>query len=155
MESKRNNGHFRNILIGYDGSKDSERALKVGLRMARNMDSTVEVLAVALPSEPSTPVEMQSVLDDAREHYKKALGRIAEAAKENGIRLETEIAVGHPAEQIIQRAEQNHSDLIVVGRRGTSTFEMLALGSVSERVLRFAPCPVLVTSQVNYGDSLS
>jgi len=86
-----------------------------------------------------------AVIDDAREHYEKALRRIADAAQQNGIRVETAIAVGHPAEQIIHQAEQGHVDLIIVGRRGISTFAKIIMGSVSERVLRYAPCPVLVT----------
>jgi nucleotide-binding universal stress UspA family protein len=157
MNGQIKNGHFHNILIGYDGSPESERALAVGLSMARDMESTVEVLAVAFPPEPepATSGELQAVLDDARALYCAALAIIAASAKENGIHVETDIAVGHPAEQIIRRAEQNHADLIVVGRRGTSTFEKLVMGSVSERVLRYAPCPVLVTRQMDYGHSLS
>lgn len=145
MNSTRNSGHFRTILIGYDGSRGSECALEVGLSIARNMNSAVEVLAVAYPPEPTTSVELQAVIDGAHEHYEEALGRMSDAARENGIRVETDIAVGHPAEQIIRRAEQSHADLIVVGRRGTTAFEKLVMGSVSERVLRYAPCPVLVT----------
>jgi nucleotide-binding universal stress UspA family protein len=139
------NGNFRKILVGYDGSRESEKALEVALAIANTMDSKVEILAVAQPSEPPTAVELEAVIDDARQHYDKALRRIADAAKENGIQVETKIAVGHPAEQIIRRAEQGLADLIVVGRRGITAFEELVMGSVSERVLRYAPCPVLVT----------
>jgi nucleotide-binding universal stress UspA family protein len=45
---------------------------------------------------------------------------------------------------LIHQAEINHAELIIVGRRGTSLFEKLILGSVSERVLRYAHCPVMV-----------
>jgi nucleotide-binding universal stress UspA family protein len=144
MSGKRN-GNFHKILVGYDGSKESEKALEVALAIANTMDSKVEVLAVAQPPEPPTAVEMEAVLDDAREHYDKALRRIADAAKENGIEIETAVAVGHPAEQIIRQAERGLADLIVVGRRGLSALEKMVMGSVSERVLRYAPCPVLVT----------
>jgi nucleotide-binding universal stress UspA family protein len=144
MNGKRN-GSFHKILVGYDGSQESERALELALAIANTMDSKVEVLAVAQPSEPPTAVQMQAVIDDAREHYDKALRRIADAAKENGIEIETAVAVGHPAEQIIRQAERGLADLIVVGRRGLSALEKMVMGSVSERVLRYAPCPVLVT----------
>jgi len=141
----RQNGRFHNILVGYDGSQEAEKAVEVGLAMASTLDSKIKVLAVAQPSEPPTAVELQAVVDDAREHYDNALRRIANSARENGIRIETAIAVGHPAEQIIRQAEQGHVDLIIVGRRGISTFAKIIIGSVSERVLRYAPCPVLVT----------
>jgi nucleotide-binding universal stress UspA family protein len=58
--------------------------------------------------------------------------------------VETEVAVGHPAEQIIHKAEMMKADLVILGRRGTSLFEKWILGSVSERVLRYAHCPVMV-----------
>ena len=58
--------------------------------------------------------------------------------------LETEVDVGHPAEQLVLAAERHHADLIVMGRRGKSTFKRWMLGSISERVLRYAHCPVLV-----------
>ena len=54
------------------------------------------------------------------------------------------MAVGHPAEQIIHRAETDKIDLIILGRRGTSMFQKMILGSISERVLRYAHCPVMV-----------
>jgi nucleotide-binding universal stress UspA family protein len=130
------NGHFQKILVGYDGSKDSEKALDVALSVANGMDARVEVLAVAQAAEAPGAVELQTLLDDARAHYEKSLRRIgADAAKENGIQIESQIAVGHPAEQIIRRAQQSLTDLIVVGRWGL----------MSEQVLRYAPCPVLVT----------
>ncbi|HXY48390.1 MAG TPA: universal stress protein [Terriglobales bacterium] len=145
MTGSKTNGHFQRILIGYDGSQPSQRALEMGLTIASIRDSNVEVLAVVQPPEPSTSVELHAVIDEGRQHYERALRKIADAAKGNGIHVETSIVVGHPAEQIIQRAEQSHADLIVVGRRGISKFENLILGSVSERVLTYAPCPVLVT----------
>jgi nucleotide-binding universal stress UspA family protein len=143
--SARANGHFRKILVGYDGSQHSESALELALALASVTDCTLEVLAVAQLPEPSAKAGLQAVVNDAREHYQKVLGKIARAARENGIQLVTSVVVGHPAEQILRHAEQSHCDLIVVGRRGLSAFEKLLMGSVSERVLQHAPCPVLVT----------
>jgi nucleotide-binding universal stress UspA family protein len=145
MNGHRENGRFRTIIVGFDGSREAERALEMGLSIARNMDSRLEVLAVANPPEPARAGASQKMVDEAHGHYSQSLRRIAENAKALGIKVTTGIAVGHPAEQILKRAEQCGADLIVVGRRGRSTFEQLVMGSVSERVLRYAPCPVLVT----------
>ena len=145
MNENRNNGQFRKILVGYDGSRSAEEALEVGFAIASTMDSQVEVLAVTQPPEPPAALRKRATAGDAREHYERALGEITRAAQECGIQLETVIAVGHPAEQIIQRAEQGHADLIIVGERGSSNIERAAMGSVAERVLRYAPCPVLLT----------
>ena len=135
---------FRSILVGYDGSAQAEKAAAVALSIAEAMDSHVLLFAVARPPEPATSVELHAVLDDAREHYQQGFNQIVAKAKEKGIAIETEIAVGHPAEQIIHRAETGRIDLVVLGRRGTSLFEKWILGSVSERVLRYAHCPVMV-----------
>ena|ERR1700677_3269899 len=141
----KSNGFFRRILVGYDGSSSAEKALEAALAIASSLGSTVDVLSVVQLPEPATLPELHAMLDSAREHYETELRRIAQAANGNGIRLETDVAVGHPAEQIIQRAEQIRADLIVIGHRGISKFEKLILGSVSERVLSYAHCPVLVT----------
>lgn len=65
-------------------------------------------------------------------------------AQQHDVKLETDIAVGHSAEQIIHRAETDKIDLVILGRRGMSMFERLIMGSISARVLRYAHCPVMV-----------
>ena len=135
---------FQRIVVGYDGSKQAEKAAAVAFSMAKAMDSKVLLFAVARPPEPATSVELEAVLDDAREHYQMAFRKLLETAHENNLEVETEIAVGHPAEQIIHKAETIKADLVILGRRGTSLFEKWILGSVSERVLRYAHCPVMV-----------
>lgn len=140
----RRHGAFRSILVGYDSSPQAEKAAALALSIAEVMDSHVLLFAVARPPEPATSVELHAVLDDAKEHYEQGFNQIVARAKEKGISIETEIVVGHPAEQIIHRAEIGKIDLVVLGRRGTSLFEKWILGSVSERVLRYAHCPVMV-----------
>lgn len=140
----RRHGVFRSILVGYDGSVQAEKAAAVAFSLAEALDSRVLLFAVARPPEPATSVEVHAVLDDAKEHYMEGFNRILARARERGILVETEIVVGHPAEQIIHHAETRDVDLVILGRRGTSMFEKLILGSVSERVLRYAHCPVMV-----------
>jgi nucleotide-binding universal stress UspA family protein len=130
-------------MVGYDGSKQSDKAVDVALELASCMDAKLLVFAVARPPEPATSVELEAVLDDAREHYQEGFQRIRERADAD-MQFETAIAVGHPAEQIVHRAELEHSDLIILGNRGHSRIERLLLGSTSERVLRYAHCPVMI-----------
>lgn len=140
---------FSNILVGYDGSPQSNKAVEMAFALAAALDSKVLLFAVARPPEPATSVELNAVLDDAREHFRESFERLQKAARERGVALETEIAVGHPAEQIIHRAETARTQLVIIGRRGTSTFQKWILGSVSERVLRYAHCPVMCVSLDN------
>ncbi len=144
MSGKRHNAHFRRILVGYDGSPQSEKAVEVALSLAQCVDSTVLIFAVARPPEPATSVELEAYLDDAREHYQEGFRKILEKARAHDLDVKADIAVGHPGEQIIHRAETESVDLIILGRRGRSRIARMMLGSVSERVLRYAHCPVMV-----------
>jgi len=140
----RRQSQFKTILIGYDGSAQSDKATESALALAQSLDSKVLLFAVARPPEPATMVEVDAMLDDAREHFEEQFKKIVQRAKDLGVELQTDIAVGHPVEQIVHRAEIDHVDLIVLGRRGRSRFEKMLVGSTAEKVLRYAHCPVMV-----------
>jgi|SRR5580658_702058 nucleotide-binding universal stress UspA family protein len=144
MQGRRQISPFRKILVGFDGSVQAAKATETAFSLAQAVDGRVILLAVARPPEPATSVELHAMLDDAREHYEQEFVKYRAKAGEMGIALETAVAVGHPAEQIIRRAESDHIELILLGRRGMSRFEKWILGSISERVLRYAHCPVMV-----------
>jgi nucleotide-binding universal stress UspA family protein len=129
---------------GYDGSPQSEKAVAVALSLAAPLDAHLLVLAVARPPEPATSVELHAVLDDAKEHFEAGFQKIRAQAAERQVDLETEVLVGHPAEQIIHRAGTAHADLVILGHRGTSGFQRWMMGSVSDKVTRYAHCPVLI-----------
>ena len=114
----RRHSQFKKILIGYDGSAQEEKATETALELARSLDAKVLRFAVARPPEPATMVEVDAMLDDAREHFEEQFKKITQHAKDLGIEFKTAIAVGHPVEQIVHRAETDHVDLIVLGRRG-------------------------------------
>lgn len=140
----RRHSQFKKILIGYDGSAQAEKAAETGLALAQSLDAEALLFAVARPPEPATMVEVDAMLDDAREHFEEQFKKITQQAKDLGVEFETAIAVGHPVEQIVHRAETDHVDLIVLGRRGRSRFEKMLVGSTAEKVLRYAHCPVMV-----------
>jgi len=140
----RRHSQFKKILIGYDGSAQAEKATETALELARSLDAKVLLFAVARPPEPATMVEVDAMLDDAREHFEEQFKKITQRAKDLEVEFETAIAVGHPVEQIVHRAETDRVDLIVLGRRGRSRFEKMLVGSTAEKVLRYAHCPVMV-----------
>jgi nucleotide-binding universal stress UspA family protein len=140
----RRHSQFKTILIGYDGSAQAEKATETALELARSVDAKVLLFAVARPPEPATMVEVDAMLDDAREHFEEQFNKIVGRAKGLDVELQTDIAVGHPVEQIVHRAETDHVDLIVLGRRGKSRWEKMLVGSTAEKVLRYAHCPVMV-----------
>jgi len=144
MTGHRHNTHFRKLLVGYDGSPQSDKAVDIAFSLAGCLDATVLVFAVARPPEPSISVELEAVLDDAKEHFEEGFKKILEKARSLDLEVKMDMAVGHPAEQIIHRAETDGVDLIILGRRGRSRIARMMLGSVSERALRYAHCPVMV-----------
>lgn len=135
---------YRRILVGYDGSKAGERAFASALGLAKSHGAELYVLTVSRPPEIGDDVETEAVIENSREHHRKLLAPLRTRAAREGIRAHFEVAVGHPAEQIISYADHHGADLIVVGDRGRSKFTRLLLGSVSKTVVQYAGRPVLV-----------
>jgi nucleotide-binding universal stress UspA family protein len=135
---------FETILVAYDGSPQAQRATELAFSLAEAMQSKLLIFAVIRPPEPAARAELNAILDDAREHYEQDFAQLRKQARRRGLDLATEIEVGHPAEHIVHRAEHAETALIIMGRRGISSFQRWMLGSISERVLRYAHCPVMM-----------
>lgn len=135
---------YRRILVGYDGSAASRKALDAALELAAMHGAELYVLSVARPSEVGDDVETEAVIEHSRQYHRRLLAELKAPVATKGVKAHYEIAVGHPAEQIIYHADQRHADLIVVGHRGRSKFSRLLLGSVSKQVTEHAGRPVLV-----------
>jgi nucleotide-binding universal stress UspA family protein len=135
---------FQRILVAFDASPHAEHAMNVALSMAGDMKAKLFVLAVIRPPEPAESAEFNAVLEDSRERYERSFAPIRERASQKDIELETEIVVGHPAEQIIHRADTIQASLIVMGKRSHTILHRWMLGSNSERVLKYAHCPVMI-----------
>jgi nucleotide-binding universal stress UspA family protein len=138
---------IRRVLWPCDFSAYSDRALRQALRLAARHGSTVVALHVIPTSLPAPgragALTNPALLDpDVHERTLAALRRfVARAAPK--IPVEAEVRDGAPARVILQRAAELPADLIVLGSHGRGGFEKWVLGSVTERVLRSARCPVL------------
>jgi nucleotide-binding universal stress UspA family protein len=135
---------LKTILVAFDGSDQSEKAFALGLEIATRFQARLVVVGVVRLPEPAISIEIDALIDRGREHFRGAFGRLEQDATRSGVKLESRVAVGHPAEQIVREAEDLHADMIVMGRRGMTRATRWVLGSVSERVLRYAHCPVTV-----------
>jgi nucleotide-binding universal stress UspA family protein len=135
---------FQRILVAFDASPHAEHAMNVALSMAGDMKAKLFVLAVIRPPEPAESAEFYAVLDEGRERFEKSFIPIRERAKEREIELETDVVVGHPAEQILHKADTIQASLIVLGKRSHTILHRWMLGSNSERVLKYAHCPVMI-----------
>jgi nucleotide-binding universal stress UspA family protein len=135
---------FQRILVAFDASPHAEHALNVALSMAGDMKAKLFVLAVIRPPEPAESAEFHAVLDEGRERFESSFIPVRARAKELEIELETDVVVGHPAEQILHRADTIQASLIVLGKRSHTILHRWMLGSNSERVLKYAHCPVMI-----------
>jgi nucleotide-binding universal stress UspA family protein len=135
---------IQRILVAYDGSPHAEHAMNVALSMAGDMKAKLFVISVIRPREPAESAEFHAVIDEGREKYEKSYIPIRELAKQKDIELETEVVVGHPAEQIIHMAHKMQASLIVMGKCSHTILHRWMIGSNSERVLRYAHCPVMI-----------
>ena len=132
------------ILVAFDGSDQSRKAFDLGLEMAVKFNAKLLVVGVVRLPEPAISIEIDAMLDRGRTHFAEEFEKLGAQAREQNVDLLTHVAIGHPAEQILRAAEDNHADLIVMGRRGMTRATRWILGSVSERVMRYAHCPVTV-----------
>lgn len=138
---------LKNILVAFDGSPSSNKAFDFALELsvlcpgeARN----VFVLAVAQPPQPEEIVETEAIIDAVKKYYQGLFEELREKGAARNITINTDVAEGDPADQIVRYAAEKGIDMIVMGRRGKSKLENLLLGSVSKRVADLAPCTVTI-----------
>jgi nucleotide-binding universal stress UspA family protein len=136
---------FKKILIPTDGSEYTKAAISKGLAMAKQMGAEVTTMYVVdqtsfinFPMD-STIVSVYSLLE---KEGKDAVDYVVEEGKKIDLRVTAIIAEGSPARKIVEASK--YYDLIVMGTLGRTGISKLLLGSVAERVVRLAQCPVMV-----------
>lgn len=135
---------YRTIVVGYDGSTAARKAFDAALELAARDHAELHVVSVGRPSEIADDVETEALIEHTRAYHRRLLAELKASAATKQVKTRYEVAVGHPAEQIIYYADRIGADLIVVGDRGRSNFARLLLGSVSKQVTEHAGRPVLV-----------
>ena len=135
---------FKKILVAYDGSESAAAAFRFALELAKRFGAGLTVLSVAQLPEPAAMVESTAVLESATEHYEQDFERFRADGRAAGVDVQTRVVVGHAAEQVVHHAAEEQADLIVMGHRGKSLIQRWLLGSVSKRVITYAPCSVTI-----------
>jgi nucleotide-binding universal stress UspA family protein len=130
------------VLFAYDGSDPARRALEYASRLAPDDDVAVISVAPALIEAPHTAEYTDPRHDPAQ--AKRDLEEAQGVLETRGAKVEAILATGNPAAEIIKAAEERAARLIVVGSRGQHAFERFLVGSIAERLVRHAPCDVLI-----------
>jgi nucleotide-binding universal stress UspA family protein len=138
---------FKTILVPVDFSDHSKEALDTAIEIAHLFGSTIHLLHCyhiqAAGIAPYGIVMPSGYYDDIRDAAEKRLKDWYEMVSNEGIQSESILSANTPSLTISQAAEEIEADLIVMGTRGLSGLQHALLGSVAERVVRIAPCPVL------------
>ena len=137
------------ILLATDGSPDAEAAARTAVELAGSTGSELHVVHVGefLPTYLAfTEEEPAELRRRAREILDAGVRRTED---EGGSVADAHLRLGRPAEEVINLAEEIGAGLVVVGSRGVGALRRSVLGSVSENVVRYAPCPVFVARGEN------
>jgi len=137
-------GGYRSILVPFDGSEFSKKALDRACSLSKTDGSEITVLYVIPRYEEMLGFfRTDSIKKSINQEAQKIVGAAIEAASAKGVSVKTEIREGHSAEKIIDMAAGLKKDLIVMGSYGWRGVNKAIMGSTTERVLIGAPCPVL------------
>lgn len=143
------------VLVAIDGGEQSaevmafglDHALKVGAREVLFLNVIEEVTEVShyyWGAFTVSPDFYEKATQSSREALQEMLAKLKDTRDTSGIKLRTEVELGRTHATIIEKAESEGTDIIVVGDRGKSGLEGFLLGSVSAKIVRYAPCSVLV-----------
>jgi nucleotide-binding universal stress UspA family protein len=138
------------IVVGTDGSPNAEAAVRRAAKIAKGEGDRVHLVA-AFPDRPSfseaisssakrEPINLRDVADSV-------LARAEAELEPQGIEVVTHAREGEPAQVILQVAEEQDAELIVVGARGLTGFQRFLIGSVTSKLAHHAPCSLLIVRE--------
>ncbi|MEN6517335.1 MAG: universal stress protein [Methanospirillum sp.] len=138
---------FRTLLLATDGSENARRATEYAIELAAGLSLSFILVVHVVGKAPSEAELVRAGLDvhalleeEARRAVKPTLD-LLDAAK---VPYSLRAALGDPAAVILGIAEKESADLLVLGSRGLGALSGLVMGSVSQKLVHLAPCPVLI-----------
>jgi universal stress protein A len=146
------------ILHPTDFSDCATQAQALAVELAGKLDAEIVLLQVLVETPLygegvlSVP-HVQTVYDAQRKWAEESLEARVGDLRQGGTKASWRLQVGVPFEEIVKVAEEERADMIVMGTHGRSGLNRVLLGSVAERVIRLAPCPVLTARQTKPGVS--
>lgn len=130
---------FKKIVVAIDGSKQSARATKAALELAKKYNAKLTLMSVV--------IETYGRYNEMLVHFQKIHSQILKRAKRAKIKADSVIVPGVPARKILDYAKKAKADLIVLGKTGVGLAEQIehaVIGSVAKAVSKKAPCSVLI-----------
>lgn len=136
---------YSKILVANDGSPGAMRALSAALTTAKQEAAALHMVTVEeLPWFPASIDEVEEEKTEANHRLAPMLDAARAQAQAAGVTLETHLLPGHAVQAIVTLVSEQHFDLLVVGFMGHTRLYQQIIGSTTERLVRLAPCSVLV-----------
>jgi nucleotide-binding universal stress UspA family protein len=142
---------FRTIVVGTDGSDTATQAVREAVDLAKALGATLELVSAYAPvpeqrlraERRDAPEDIQWAINP-REEVDALLERAAGISREEGVTVNLHARQGDPADAILDVAEEQNADLVIVGNKGMTGAKRFLLGSVPNKVSHHAPCSVLI-----------
>ena len=142
---------FKSIVVGTDGSDTATQAVRQAVDLARSVGATLELVSAYEPvpaqrlreERREAPEDLQWAISP-REDVDATLEAAAALAREASVDVNVYPRQGDPADAILDVAEEQEADLVVVGNKGMTGAKRFLLGSVPDKVSHHAPCSVLI-----------
>jgi len=136
---------YTRILVANDGSAGGQKALTVAIELARQISAKLHMVTVEeLPRFPASIDEVAEEKDEANHRFRPVIDAATTEAEATGIAIETHLIPGHVVDAVIGLIKQLNIDLLVVGFMGHSQLYERVIGGTTDRLVRLAPCGVLV-----------
>ena len=136
---------YSRILVANDGSPGGQKALSGAIELARKLSAELHMVTVEeLPRFPASIDEIAEEKDEANYRFAPVIDAAKAEAKGAGAAIETHLVPGQVAEGVIGLIKQLRADLLVVGFMGHSQLYEHVIGGTTDRLVRLAPCAVLV-----------
>ena len=136
---------FKHIVIANDGSQGGRKALELACDLAKHHSATLHMISVEeLPDFPASIDEVVETKEAENHKFREVLELARKFARTKGVKLNAEVVAGHAAASIVERVKALQADLLVVGFMGHSALYERIIGDTTDRLVRLAPCPVLV-----------
>lgn len=134
---------YKQILLAVDGSENAIRATEYAVELGKLSGGKIDLINVIDFDEARSEMiqtRQSEVVESRRQRYQPAVDLL----EENGLKNEVFVFYGNPGTVIVDHATENDYDVILIGSRGLNKLQEMVLGSVSNRVVQKATCPVLV-----------
>ena len=136
---------FRKVLVANDGSPGGRKALEAAIKLTKRIGAPLHMVMVEeLPLFPASIDEIEEEKDEASHRFRPTIESAQGKAKTSGITIEIHLVAGQAVEAVVGLIREHQFDLLIVGFMGHSQLYERVIGGTTDRLVRLAPCTVLV-----------